>query len=121
MTVLGLRLSRRANAFSALHGEVSRHVDRLYRQAGRSGPHQPHHNGVHVPTWLAPQMIRLYDRHPGVGWQEHSGECASGRHRAVDDGGVGSPPRLKSVVGIRPAAREGEQAERGEKSRDLGG
>ncbi len=30
MTVLGLKLSRRANAVSALHGEVSRiHVDRL--------------------------------------------------------------------------------------------
>ena len=31
-------------------------------------------NGVHVPTWLAPQMFRLYDRHLGPGWHEHSGE-----------------------------------------------
>ncbi len=31
-------------------------------------------NGVHVPTWLAPQMFRLYDRHLGTGWHEHSGE-----------------------------------------------
>jgi len=31
-------------------------------------------NGVHVPSWLAPQMFRLYDRHLGAGWHEHSGE-----------------------------------------------
>jgi starch phosphorylase len=31
-------------------------------------------NGVHVPTWLAPQMFRLYDRHLGTGWHEHSSE-----------------------------------------------
>ena len=29
---------------------------------------------MHVPTWLAPQMFRLYDRHLGTGWHEHSGE-----------------------------------------------
>ena len=27
-------------------------------------------NGVHVPSWLAPQMFRLYDRHLGIGWQD---------------------------------------------------
>ena len=32
-------------------------------------------NGVHVPSWLAPQMFRLYDRHLGTGWHEHSGEA----------------------------------------------
>jgi starch phosphorylase len=29
---------------------------------------------VHVPTWLAPQMFRLYDRHLGTNWHQHSGE-----------------------------------------------
>jgi len=29
---------------------------------------------VHVPTWLAPQMFRLYDRHLGNDWHLHSGE-----------------------------------------------
>jgi starch phosphorylase len=32
-------------------------------------------NGVHVPTWLAPQMFRLYDRHLGAGWHARSGEA----------------------------------------------
>ena len=77
MTVLGLRLSRRANAVSALHGEVSR--------AMWTGlcPGKPEDevpighitNGVHVPSWLAPQMFRLYDRHLGSGWHEHSSDA----------------------------------------------
>jgi glycogen phosphorylase len=76
MTVLGLKLARRANAVSALHGEVSRAMwTSLF--PGRSEEAVPiRHitNGVHVPTWLAPQMFRLYDRHLGTGWAEHSGE-----------------------------------------------
>jgi starch phosphorylase len=77
MTVLGLKLSRRANAVSSLHGEVSRAMwTRLF--PGRSEEQVPiGHitNGVHVPTWLAPQMFRLYDRHLGAGWKEHSSQA----------------------------------------------
>ena len=77
MTVLGLKLSRRANAVSSLHGEVSRAM-----WTGLS-PGKPEDsvpighitNGVHVPTWLAPQMFRLYDRHLGTGWQLRSSEA----------------------------------------------
>jgi starch phosphorylase len=76
MTVLGLKLARRANAVSALHGEVSRAMwTGLY--PGRAEDDVPiGHvtNGVHVPTWLAPQMARLYDRHLGVGWRQRSSE-----------------------------------------------
>lgn len=77
MTVLGLRLSRRANAVSSLHGEVSRAM-----WTGLS-PGKPEDsvpighitNGVHVPSWLAPQMFRLYDRHLGTGWHLRSSEA----------------------------------------------
>jgi glycogen phosphorylase len=31
-------------------------------------------NGVHVPTWLAPQMHRVFDRHLGPNWPECAGE-----------------------------------------------
>ena len=77
MTVLGLKLSRRANAVSALHGEVSRAMwTSLYPgKTEDSVPIGHITNGVHVPTWLAPQMFRLYDRHLGTGWHEHSGEA----------------------------------------------
>ena len=76
MTVLGLKLSRRANAVSALHGEVSRAMwTGLYPDRSEEAvPIRHITNGVHVPTWLAPQMFRLYDRHLGTGWHEHSGE-----------------------------------------------
>ena len=82
MTVLGLKLSRRANAVSALHGEVSRAMwTGLYPGKSEDAVPIGHiTNGVHVPTWLAPQMFRLYDRHLGTGWHEHSGEAeASGK------------------------------------------
>jgi len=76
MTVLGLKLSRRSNAVSALHGEVSRAMwTGLYPGRHEDAVPIGHiTNGVHVPTWLAPQMVRLYDRHLGTGWQAHSGE-----------------------------------------------
>lgn len=76
MTVLGLKLSRRANAVSSLHGEVSRAMwTGLY--PGKSEDEIPiGHvtNGVHVRSWLAPQMSRLYDRHLGVGWHERNSQ-----------------------------------------------
>jgi len=44
-------------------------------------------NGVHVPTWLAPQMSKLYDRHLGPGWQARSGESSLWeRIEDIDDG-----------------------------------
>ena len=69
MTILGLKLSRRANAVSALHGEVSRAMwTCLYPEKSEDAVPIGHiTNGVHVPTWLAPQMFRLYDRHLGTG------------------------------------------------------
>jgi starch phosphorylase len=78
MTVLGLKLSRRANAVSALHGEVSRNMwTGLYPgKAEDSVPIGHITNGVHVPSWLAPQMSRLYDRHLGAGWTLRSAEPA---------------------------------------------
>ena len=76
MTVLGLRVSRRANAVSALHGHVTRAMWKgLYPgEAEDTVPIGHITNGVHVPSWLAPQMFRLYDRHLGTGWHEHSSE-----------------------------------------------
>ena len=89
MTVLGLKLSRRANAVSSLHGEVSRAMWKcLYPGKPEDAVPIGHiTNGVHVPSWLAPQMCRLYDRHLGVGWQSNSGEAKTWEEiENVDDG-----------------------------------
>ncbi len=89
MTVLGLKLSRRANAVSSLHGEVSRSMwNKLFPGKTEDAVPIGHiTNGVHVPSWLAPQMCRLYDRHLGVGWQSHSGSARTWEEiENVDDG-----------------------------------
>jgi len=89
MTVLGLKLSRRANAVSALHGEISRSMWwSLYPTKPEDAVPIGHiTNGVHVPSWLAPQMKRLYDRHLGVDWQGRSGDKHTWAEiEKVDDG-----------------------------------
>jgi starch phosphorylase len=76
MTVLALKLSRRANAVSALHGRVSRAMW-VSLWPGRSEEEVPiGHitNGVHARSWLAPAMHDLYHRHLGPGWKRRSGE-----------------------------------------------
>jgi len=89
MTVLGLRLSRRANAVSSLHGQVSRAMwTGLFPEKTEDEVPIGHiTNGVHVPSWLAPQMSRLYDRHLGPGWHERSGRASLWEKiEDVDDG-----------------------------------
>ena len=60
MTVLGLKLARRANAVSSLHGEVSRAMWKGLYPGRREDEVPIGHitNGVHVPSWLAPQMCQ---------------------------------------------------------------
>jgi glycogen phosphorylase len=88
MTVLGLKLSRRANAVSSLHGEVSRAMWTSLFPGKQEDAVPIGHitDGVHVPSWLAPQMCRLYDRHLGIGWQDHSGASRTWEEiESVDD------------------------------------
>ena len=64
MTVIGLKLSRRANAVSSLHGHVSRRMwAHLWPwRVEEEIPIGHITNGVHIPTWLAYPMHQLYDR-----------------------------------------------------------
>ncbi|HEX9069202.1 MAG TPA: alpha-glucan family phosphorylase, partial [Ktedonobacterales bacterium] len=73
MTALALRLSARHNGVSRLHGAVSRQMWRpLWPDLETEEvPIGSITNGVHTPTWLAPRMAALYDRHLGDGWREH--------------------------------------------------
>jgi starch phosphorylase len=75
MTVLALKLSRHANGVSALHGRVSRRMwQPLFpNRTEEEVPIGHITNGVHVLTWLAPQMRDLYDRHLGPDWHMHMG------------------------------------------------
>jgi starch phosphorylase len=122
MTVLGLKLARRANAVSALHGEVSREMwTGLRNERGEDVVRIGHiTNGVHVPSWLAPQMYRLYDRHLGAGWAQHSAEARTWEGiENVDDGELWEThlslkSRLLQFVrrrSVEQSERRGESAE----------
>jgi starch phosphorylase len=77
MTVVGLKLSRRANAVSALHGHVSRRMwAHLWPwRVEEEIPIGHITNGVHIPSWLAWQMQQLYDRHFPADWVTRMGEA----------------------------------------------
>ena len=116
MTVLGLKLSRRANAVSSLHGEVSRAMWKNLFPGKLEDAVPIGHitNGVHVPSWLAPQMCRLYDRHLGIGWQNQSGAARTWEEiENVDDGELWETHlSLKSQLIDFVRRRAREQAER---------
>lgn len=119
MTVLALKLSRRANAVSSLHGEVSRAMWHGLFASSRGGPAPIGHvtNGVHIHTWLAPHMRLLFDRHLGAGWAEQSSDPATWEAiDQVDDGELweahqASKVRMIDVVRRRASA---EAARRGD-------
>jgi len=76
MTVLALKMSRKANAVSALHGRVTRQMwSNLYSWRVEDEVPIGHiTNGVHIPSWLAWQMKLLYDRYFPDRWYERMGE-----------------------------------------------
>ncbi|MFF5537119.1 glycosyltransferase family 1 protein [Streptomyces cinerochromogenes] len=89
MAVMGLRLAQRANGVSLLHGQVSREMF-----AGLWPGFDPEEvpitsvtNGVHAPTWVAPEVLRL-------------GSRQIGSERAEDALTVGGSERWDSVAEI---------------------
>lgn len=70
MTVAGIRLARRVNGVSRVHGAVTREMWRPL------WPGRPVHevpighvtNGVHLPTWMANPMVDRFDAEFGADW-----------------------------------------------------
>jgi starch phosphorylase len=72
MTVLALRMTNWRNAVSHLHGRVTR---RMWQVVWPELPQEQIPitsvtNGVHAPTWIAPELGRLFERHLGPEWVE---------------------------------------------------
>lgn len=73
MTILALRMSRFANGVSAIHGRVSQ---RLWQSVWPGVPTEEISighitNGIHTPTWIAPEIKKLLEE--GMGpecWEE---------------------------------------------------
>ncbi|MFD1662504.1 glycosyltransferase family 1 protein [Streptomyces caeni] len=89
MAVMGLRLGRHANGVSLLHGHVSREMF-----AGLWPGFDPEEvpitsvtNGVHAPTWVAPEVFRLGARQIGA-------------ERTEDAMTVGGPERWDAIAEI---------------------
>jgi len=82
-TYAALRLADQAVGVSRLHGAVSR---RLWKDAWRGLPETQVPigavtNGVHMPTWVAPEIADLLGRYVGPDWWDLDGE--DGRWQAV--------------------------------------
>jgi starch phosphorylase len=78
MTVLGLRMAEHRNAVSRLHGEVTRRIwQGLWPQVQQKDVPIFHvTNGVHLPTWLAPELAGVYRRHLGTDLLARQDEAA---------------------------------------------
>lgn len=76
MTALAMRSAGAINAVSQLHGEVTREMFApLWPDlAVGDRPVGAITNGVHVPTWIAGGMARLFDRHLGAQWRDRYDE-----------------------------------------------
>ena len=89
MTVLALKLSRRANAVSSLHGYVSRRMwAHLWPwRVEEEIPIGHITNGVHIQSWLAYQMQQLYDLYFPSDWMKRMGEAEVWQHiHSIDPG-----------------------------------
>jgi starch phosphorylase len=116
MTVLALKASHRANAVSSLHGQVSRAMwAGLYPGVTDDRVPIGHiTNGVHVHTWLAPQMRQVYDRHLGQDWPQNASSANLwDKIDTVDDGELWETHQTLKVQLIQSARRRAaRQAER---------
>jgi starch phosphorylase len=70
MTVLALRMSKRHNAVSRLHGDVSRKMWHWLwpDEAVENVPITHVTNGIHTETWLYPKMKAVFDEYLGEKW-----------------------------------------------------
>jgi len=115
MTVLALKMSERANAVSSLHGHVSRGMWQPLFPRARAERVPIGHitNGVHVSTWLAPQMRLVYDRHLGPEWGQRDSDALWASVDRLDDGELWEAHQtLKTRLIEEVRRRAVEQAER---------
>ena len=79
---LAIKSSRSTNGVSRRHGEVSREMwNPLFPGTPASEVPITHvTNGVHLPTWMAPDMRRLLSRFLGYDWERHANDSRMWTH-----------------------------------------
>jgi starch phosphorylase len=78
MTALALRLAAHVNGVSHEHGQVSREMWH-HMWPGlptEQAPILSVTNGIHAPTWIAPELNQLYGKHLGPEWTEKCDDTA---------------------------------------------
>lgn len=113
MTALAMRMSAHLNGVSREHGRISRTMWRSL-WPGLSQDFVPIRsitNGIHVPTWIAPEMHHLYSKYLGPDWADRSDDLAVW-HRVTEipDGelwAVRQTLKRKLISFIRERARAG--------------
>jgi len=78
MTILAFNLAGRRNGVSKLHGRVTR---RMWRSVWPDVPEDQIPvtsitNGVHAPTWIAPEFARMFDHHLGPDWLDRHDDAS---------------------------------------------
>jgi len=101
MAVMGMRLAQRVNGVSKLHGSVSREMF-----AGlwpgfdvADVPITSVTNGVHAPTWVAPEVVQLVAGSAGPVVADPATGSPAGRRPAT-----GGPVAASSVAGLSSVA-----------------
>ncbi len=79
MAVLAIRLADGTNGVSQLHGDVSR---RMWHNLWPGVPADDVPigsvtNGIHVRTWLSPDLAAVYDRYLGPAWKDRPADPAA--------------------------------------------
>jgi starch phosphorylase len=73
MTALALRMANQRSAVSQLHGKVTRRMwHGVWPEVPEDGvPIAYVTNGIHVPTWVAAELNKLFERYLGEDWISH--------------------------------------------------
>ena len=73
MTAFALKMCNQRNAVSKRHGEVTRRMwHGLWQEVSENQVPIGHiTNGIHVPTWLEPKIMLLFNKYLGSDWIEH--------------------------------------------------
>lgn len=82
MTAFALRIAKYKNGVSQRHGEVA---NRMWQTLRRDTLTEDGHieaitNGVHVPTWLEPKMVLLFNKYLPQDWLEKHDDPALWEH-----------------------------------------
>ena len=78
MTAFALRMADQRNSVSQLHGAVTRRMwHGLWPEAREHEvPISYVTNGIHVPTWIAPELSQLYGKYLGEDWVKRYDEAS---------------------------------------------